>query len=179
MLKVPPDAGCALQTRRLKLSPMIASDAGRLYELLKEPALYSFIGDAPPASVEALRERIRAWEKRHSPDGSEVWLNWTVRLTHDSSVIGYMQAGITEATCDLAWVIGLPFQNQGYATEAMQEVASWLKERFAVREFRASIHPQHIASQRIAEHLGLRRTSETTPEGEQVWAVVKDNHRAP
>ena len=172
MIAIPADAECVLQSDRLLLTPIVVSDAEALFELLKEPSLYSFIGGPPPASVEVVRERIRWWEKRHSPNGDEVWLNWTVRLKEPDGVVGHFQASVRATQADLAWVIGLPFQRRGYATEAARAVAEWLKKRFALRELQAKIHTDHIASQRIAERIGLQRPSETTPQGEQIWTAI-------
>jgi RimJ/RimL family protein N-acetyltransferase len=115
-----------------------------------------------------LRDRIRVWEKRQSPAGDEVWLNWTVRQKLEGSVVGYVQASARETGADLAWVSGSPFQRRSYATEAMRAVVTWLQSH-GVMELRANIHPQHTASQRIAEHIGLHLSTQTTKEAEQIW----------
>ena len=169
MIEIPCDEDWELETDRLLLSPMSATDAGRLFELLEEPALYSFTGNAPPSSVHELEERIRLWEHRRSATGDEVWLNWTLRLKGDGSVVGYVQATIKASQAEIAWVIGLPFQGQGYATEASRKVVGWLTERLKVNELRANIYPKHAASQEVARHIGLRPSSEITKEGEEVW----------
>ena len=97
---------------------MVRDDAGDLFGLLRDPALRRFTGGAPPTSVDDLRERIRVQEGRRSPDGDELWLNWTLRLRSSGQAVGYVQAGVREGRADLAWVVGTPFQNRGYATEA-------------------------------------------------------------
>jgi RimJ/RimL family protein N-acetyltransferase len=158
-----------LETDRLLLSPTCTTDAEPLYGLLKEPALYSFMTNPPPSGVRALEERIRLWERRRSPAGDEVWLNWTVRRKHRATVVGHIQATVQGSRAEIAWVIGLPFQGQGYATEASRRVGSWLTERFKIEELRANIHPRHLASQAVARHIGLRPGSETTAEGEECW----------
>ena len=169
MIEIPRDKDWELETDWLLLLPMFPSDAEALFELLKEPALYSFTGGAPPSSVHGLKERLHSWERRRSPDGEEVWLNWTLRLKGTETVVGYVQASIKERSADLAWVVGLPFQGRGYATEASRKVAGWLTERLKINRLTANIHPKHAASQRVAKHVGLHPGSEVTTEGEEIW----------
>jgi len=165
-----------LETGRLLLSPMYATDAERLYEWLQEPALHSFIGREPPESAHQLKTRIRLWEHRQSAAGDEVWLNWTLRVADrampdNGAVVGYVQATIKANQTNLAWVIGLPFQGRGYATEAARRVAGWLTKRPGISELRANIHPAHAASQAVARRVGLHRSAEVTEAGEEVWVL--------
>ena len=78
-----------LRSDRLVLSPMVQDDACDLFGLLREPALHRFTGNASPASADELRERIRLREGRRSPEGDELWLNWTLRLRSSGQVVGY------------------------------------------------------------------------------------------
>lgn len=166
----PADTDCVLETSRLRLAPMLVADAAELFDLLKHADLHVFTGDRPPTRLNELRDRIASREGRLSPDEKEVWLNWTIRLRSEPSVAGYIQAGIEEGRADLAWVVGLPFQGHGYATEAASAVVNWLRDHLRVRELRATIHPDNHASQAVAKHIGLTLTAEITGEGEELWA---------
>ena len=168
-LKIPRDEEWTLETDQLLLSPISARDAEPLFELLKEPALHSFTGGAPPSALQVLERRISLWEHRQSPEGDEVWLNWTLRRKADRVVVGYLQVTIRASQAELAWVIGIPFQGRGYAKEASRRVVGWLRERLEIGELRANIHPKHAASQAVAKHIGLHPSPEITAEGEVVW----------
>jgi RimJ/RimL family protein N-acetyltransferase len=74
-------------------------------------------------------------------------------------------------TADVAWVVGAPFQGRGYAVEAAAGMVAWLRER-GVAEVRAHIHPEHAASARVAERIGLLPTGDRDDDGEQIWRVV-------
>jgi RimJ/RimL family protein N-acetyltransferase len=169
MIPIPTDAELILETERLLLSAVCAADAASLFDLLKEPSLYSFTGGTPPSGLDGLTKRIRAWEKKQSPAGEELWLNWTLRLRSDGRVVGYVQASVSRDDAQLAWVIGLSFQGHGYATEASLKIARWLRDRLGINELRANIHPKHVASQEVAKRVGLQPTTELTQEGEEVW----------
>ena len=113
MLDVPEDEAWTLQSDRLVLSPMVRDDACDLSGLLRDAALRRFTGGAPPTSADDLRERIRVWEGRRSPDGDELWLNWTLRLRSSGQAVGYVQAGVREGRADLAWVVGVSVSESG------------------------------------------------------------------
>ena len=171
-VEIPEDEAWTLQSDRLVLSPMVRDDACELFGLWRDPVLYRFTGGVAPASVDDVRERIRLREGRRSPDGDELWLNWTLRLRSSGQAVGYVQAGVREGRADLAWVVGVPFQNRGYATEAGRRATAWIREHCGVSELRAAIHPDHAASCRVAAHIGLRPSGELTDEGEQLWTTT-------
>ena len=171
VINVPDSGDWTLRSSRLILGPMVQDDAPELFSLLQEPALHQFTGNAPPASCKDLRAKIRLWERRHSPTLDELWLNWTLRLRSNGLTVGKVQATVHEQTAELAWTIGVPFQGQGYATEASRCVATWILDYCGVTELRASIHPDHIVSQRVATHVGMRPSGELTDEDEEIWVT--------
>jgi RimJ/RimL family protein N-acetyltransferase len=71
---------------------------------------------------------------------------------------------------DIAWVIGLPFQHQGYASEAARALVGWLGGQ-DVGEIVAHIHPDHLASARVAIRAGFQPTDDQV-DGEQVWRIL-------
>ena len=117
-----------LEGMRLKLEPLVVSDAAEMAAVLAEPALYEFTGGSPP-SLEELRERYRLQAAGRSPDGSQEWLNWIVRLSDDGRAIGFVQATIVNGRADIAWLIGVPWQGHGFATEAARALVGWLEAR--------------------------------------------------
>ena len=148
---------------------MVECDTDELFRLLKDPEIHVFTGGRPPASADDVRAKIRRRESRRSPAGDELWLNWTLRLKADRSVVGYVQAGVKLGKADLAWVVGVPFQRRGYASEASRRVLQWLRDDLDVHEVRANTHPDHVASHRVARNIGLLKSGERTDEGEEVW----------
>jgi RimJ/RimL family protein N-acetyltransferase len=157
----------ALGTERLDLLPIQRDHAPLLYHVLSDPALHEFTGGSPPADVDALARQYEYWERRRSPDGAELWFNWALRLRTQEELIGHLQVGIREDRASMAWVVGSRWQGRGYATEAARAVLGWI-HHLGVRDVRASIHPEHAASIRIAERLGLRRTDERSGT-ELIW----------
>ena len=154
-----------ITTDRLSLEPLHAEHAAEMVAVLKDDALYQFIGGEPPTLPE-LEERYRHMATGH-PTGEEEWLNWIVRLRVDGSAIGAVQATVVGTEAFVAWTIGVPWQGKGYAAEAAVAMVGRLRDA-EMKSIAANIHPEHVASQRIAERLGMAPTGEMHA-GEDTW----------
>lgn len=163
-----------IATERLLLSPLRAEDASELADVLADERLHEFIGGRPD-TLEELQARY-ARLVRGSPNPGEVWLNWVTRRRSDSQAIGTMQATLTSRngrwTAHVAWVVGVPWQGQGFAAEAARALVEWLS-REGAHEIVAHIHPRHRASAVVAAQAGLAPTAGEV-DGEQVWRVPEE-----
>ena len=149
---------------RIQLSPLTVDHAPAMVTVLSDPSLYLFTGGTPP-TLEELTARYARQAVGHSPDGTEQWLNWVVLL--DSTPVGYVQATVVGDSAEIAWVITPTVQGQGLATEAARAMDGLLTAA-GVRRLVAHVHPDHAASARVAERLGLRRT-DVVEDGEVRW----------
>jgi len=68
-----------LVTDRCTLEPQVEAHAAEMFLVLSDPAIYAFENEPPP-SLQWLQARLRRLEARQSPDGSQRWLNWVLRL---------------------------------------------------------------------------------------------------
>lgn len=161
-----------LYSARLDLERLHVDHADEMAPLLHDRALHTFIGGAPSTQPE-LGARYRRQSHGRSPDGSQGWLNWVIRRRADGQAVGTVQATVaresTGLIAEVAWVVALPFQNQGYAREGGLAVVTWLREQ-EVTTVRANVHPEHEASQRVARALGMSPT-EVVVDGETRWQL--------
>jgi RimJ/RimL family protein N-acetyltransferase len=159
----------AIETERLRLDPQRVEDANEMVGVLADAGLYRFIGGRPPA-LEDVRDRFVQQAGGRSPDGTEEWRNWIVRQ-RSGVAIGTVQATLSDEgrTAVVAWVIGVPWQANGYASEAAGALVTWLLER-GVRTVEANIHPEHAASEKVAQRAGFTRT-DLIRDGECVWRL--------
>jgi RimJ/RimL family protein N-acetyltransferase len=132
-----------------------------------DQGLHQFTG-GEPATPDELRDRYTRQVAGRSPDGGGTWLNWMLRSRDTGELIGTVQATVTGSTAELAWVVAVPHQGQGYAREAATAVRDRLRDD-GVTRFTAHIHPDHVASAGVARTLGLGPTS-TLVDGERRWA---------
>ena len=154
---------------RIKITPVNRSHAAAMFPILVDRQLYKFTGGEPPRSAVAVDRWFTALETRLSPDGSERWLTWIVQLIECSTSIGYVQATVKGGKGNLAWLIGVDWQGQGYATEAVGLLVDWLADNH-VNIVTAHIHPNHEVSQRLASRVGLHKT-EFLHDGEEIWST--------
>jgi RimJ/RimL family protein N-acetyltransferase len=159
-----------LDTPRLRLAAVTEADAEEMAVVLSDPRLHEFIGGSPLGALE-LRTQYRRWAAG-SGNPHEVWLNWVVRLRDTGEAIGFVQATVARPpgarlTAEVAWVTGVPWQGRGFAAEAAAALVGWLADA-GVGDVTACIHPQHRASERVAERVGFAPTGGTV-KGERVW----------
>ena len=160
----------ALRTERLDLEPLRVEHADELAPLLDDPALHRFIGGRPLTRAQ-LGERYSRLAHGGSADGTQRWLNWVVRARESGQPVGTVQATVTASgdgsLAEVAWVIGVPFQGRGYATEAARAMVAWLRKQGVVAVV-AHVHPRHEASAAVARAIGLVATP-TVVDGEIRW----------
>ena len=165
----PAVAAAIITTERLVLVPLQAEDADELCDVLHDDRLHEFIGGRPESRVE-LHDRF-VLLAAGSPRAGETWMNWVVRRRFDSQAVGTVQTTIRvvdgRTVARLGWMVGVEWQNQGFASEAATALVKWVR-RLGVDDVGANIHPDHDASATVATRAGLRQTEEEF-EGERVW----------
>ncbi|HEY4452824.1 MAG TPA: GNAT family N-acetyltransferase [Pseudonocardiaceae bacterium] len=148
--------------------PLGVEHADELVGVLGDPALHTFIGGRPETLAE-LRARYARWAAG-SPDPATQWLNWAIRFDAADRLVGTVQATVTGAEAEVAWVVGTGWQGRGFATEAAGGLAAWLLAQ-GVGTLVAHVHPANVASVRVARALGLRLTG-TKQDDEDEWAYT-------
>jgi RimJ/RimL family protein N-acetyltransferase len=158
-----------ISTDRLVLTPLSQADADTMVDVLGDQRLHEFIGGVPPTHADLLRRYDQLVAGSGDPD--QIWLNWIVRRSANLAPIGTVQATVTRHdggwAATIAWVIGVSWQAQGFATEAARALVDWLRGQGA-SIITANIHPDHHASAKVAARAGLTATTEEV-DGERVW----------
>ena len=162
-------ATAIIATERLVLVPLQAEDADELCHVLYDDQLHEFIGGRPTSRLE-LHDRFILLAAG-SPREGEAWMNWVIRRRLDSQAVGTVQATIRvfdgRQIARLGWMVGVEWQNQGFASEAATALVKWVR-KLGVEDIGANIHPDHDASATVATRAGLHQTEEEF-EGERVW----------
>lgn len=161
-----------IATDRLDLVPLRVGHAEEMSDVLSGEALYAFIGGVAPTPDE-LRFRYELMIAG-SPDPLVTWLNWVLRLRSDDSLVGTVQATLSAGprghVAEIAWVVGIPWQGRGFATEAARALVAWFGTR-PVPTVIAHVHPAHHASAAVAAAAGLTATDQRH-EGETRWELT-------
>ena len=159
-----------ISTERVVLEPQSAAHAQEMFEVLSDPAIYEH-ENAPPESVEWLRERYQKLETRRSADGTQHWLNWVIRVP-TSELIGYVQATVhPDGRAAIAYELGSRWWGRGLAAAAVRAMIPVLVEDYGVRRLYAVFKRTNHRSQRLLVRLGF---SPASPALEEALGVEPD-----
>jgi RimJ/RimL family protein N-acetyltransferase len=136
------------------LEPLVAAHAHEMFRVLSDPAIYEFENE-PPESEEWLARRYEALESRRSPDGSERWLNWVIRLP-TGELAGYVQATVPASGASrVAYELNSRFWRRGIGTSALTAMLDELSSAYAVHTFVAILKAANYRSVGLLERLGF------------------------
>jgi RimJ/RimL family protein N-acetyltransferase len=145
-----------LSTARLRLEPLNSGHAEEMLPVLSDPAIHEFLDYGAPGSLEELRALYVKQEAGRSPDGSQLWLNWLVRL-ESGQAIGYVQATVypREKTY-VGYVFASVYWGKGYATEAMSSMLSLLALEHPTPLVMAVVEAENVRSSALLFRLGFK-----------------------
>jgi [ribosomal protein S5]-alanine N-acetyltransferase len=152
-----------LHSARLGLEPQTALHAPAMFEVLGDPAIYTY-ENQPPASLDTLTQRFARLESRQSPDGREQWLNWVLRLRSDGVLIGYVQATVqADGRALVAYVLASRHWGQGLGSEAVLAMLDALQGQWQVRQALAVFKRANHRSQALLQRLGFADAPQDDP----------------
>jgi RimJ/RimL family protein N-acetyltransferase len=146
--------------REFELQPRTATHAAGMFEVLRDPRLYTYLDYGPPESVEYLQSLYVRYAGPMSPDGSEVWLNWVIMVRGECA--GYVQATVPQDK-SFAWVaymLGHKFWGAGLATAATHAMLALLRADYQVTRFLACVEAENTRSISLLRKLNFAAASE-------------------
>jgi ribosomal-protein-alanine N-acetyltransferase len=152
-----------LSTTGLTLEPLVEAHAAEMFDILSDPAIYQF-ENQPPKSKQALAERYARLQLRYSPDGSEHWLNWVIRL-ETGQLCGYVQATVrSDQSALIAYELASHFWNQKIGSRAVAAMIEHVAHQYRVRQFVAIFKRANFRSEALLHSLGfIRFNDESQP----------------
>ena len=154
-----------LETKRLILRRQVISDLDDLWALYCDPEITKYIPDAPRSREEA-QEEIE-WHMHGHPKNPALGL-WATIHKETGRFIG--RCGLLPWTIDgqdeveVAYTIARAYWNQGLGSEAAQAILQYGFERLNLTRLICLIDSANIASQKVAEKIGLRFEKESRDE---------------
>jgi len=141
-------------TERLVFREMTDHDLEPMAALLGDPKVMAYYAH-PKDRAEAL-EWI-SWNQRlYREHGFGLWvieLGDTGEFVGDCGLTPQEVDGVTEI--EVGYHVRVPLQRRGYATEAAAASRDFARDELGLSRLIAIIHPENVASQRVAEHIGL------------------------
>jgi RimJ/RimL family protein N-acetyltransferase len=161
------------ETHRFVLRPFVDGDLDELAAMVADEEQMRFYPRPKP------RDEASAWLSRnlelYRDPGYGIWL---IESRASSRFLGY--CGIRPLALDgaaeveIAWHVRKTCWGRGVATEAATAARDAAFGRFGVSRLVAIIPPEHGASRRVAEKIGMRYERTTTVDGEPlvVYAIA-------
>jgi RimJ/RimL family protein N-acetyltransferase len=141
-------------TQRLDFREMTDVDLEPMAALLGDPDVMAYYA-RPKDRAEAL-EWIRWNQRLYREHGFGLWvieLLETGEFVGDCGLTPQEVDGVTEI--EIGYHVRRSLQRKGYATEAAVACRNLARDELGLSRLIAIIHPENVASQRVAEHVGL------------------------
>ena len=168
---------CLLQTQRLKLRKFTPQDLDLLARLMSNPQFMRFsLGLLSLEQTAAFLEKILAGYRDNVPS------QFAVLVRAENKLIGY--CGFFRQTVDdveeieIGYRLDPNYWGQGMATEAARAVRDHAFRDLHLERVISLIHPDNIASRRVAEKNGMTIEKETVFRGfpTMVFALSRANY---
>ena len=165
-----------LETERLLLRPLVLDDLDALYTLYRDPEIRRYFPEGTLTYNET-REELEwiinvyyaqygfgLWATIHKPSGEFIGrcglLPWQIE---------------GRAEVEVAYLLSKDYWGQGLGTEAARGIAAYAFEELGLTRLICLIDPGNIASQRVAQNIGMTLEQDTLLDGERtfIYAMSK------
>lgn len=166
-----------IETERCVLREIVPEDLEELYELYQ--------GDGITDYIDGLYEDRKKEEEYTRAYIQNMYLfygygTWTAVEKSTGAIIG--RAGLNnreihgKPALELGYVIGKPFQNQGYATELCEGILQYAQEGTEFEKIHCLIEKENKISIHLAEKLGFSWEEEVEIQGKNMQRYMKTLH---
>lgn len=153
-----------LETPRLTLRPFREEDVDLVAELMANSDFMRFsLGVFTREQTVSFLEKILAWQRNSLPS------QFAVTMRSNGTLLGYCgffhQQVDDVKEIEIGYRLHPDYWNQGIATEAAKAVRDHAFRNLKLPRVISLIHPENVASRRVAEKMGMTIEKETTFKG--------------
>lgn len=158
-----------LETERLRLRALQASDFDEYLEMSKHPDVYRFLTGTEPDEEAMWIVSLRI-AGHWALQGFGFWAIEEKASGRFIGVLGFVDGKRTiEPTIkgfpEIGWVLAAHAHGKGYATEGVTAALAWGDAHFGNVRMTCLMDPDNTASRRVAEKFGFREFARTTYHG--------------
>jgi RimJ/RimL family protein N-acetyltransferase len=154
---------CVLETTRLQLRPCQSEDIQLIHTLWTNDRIRFFLFDNRVISSDEAKSFVEDSIANFEQHGYGLWLVFIRDMEHLVGFAGFLSS--EEGTPSLIYGVHPDCWGYGYATEAASAVLSYALDKLALPKVRADVDEPNIASVRVLEKLGMRRTGREVVNG--------------
>lgn len=166
-----------IETARLHLRQFTPGDLDDLYPIFSDAEVVKFMKTGAVVSREetasALTSIIKHWEKHG-------FGRWAVVLKETGKLIGYGGLRSLYGTPELVYLLAKPYWGLGLATELAKACLKWGFEERSYERIVAVTKPEHAASRRVMEKIGMVYEKDETYYDIHVvlYAISRSTHQS-
>ena len=138
-----------IETQRLIIREFELLDTKTIYEFSQEESLKKWIPDQVYADMDEAKETleflISKYKKKEFP------FVMAVEIKDSNELIGHVGLSEIKQGIEIGYAIGEKYQNQGYATEAVQAYSIWAKKEFGLEKIYGVVKCENYSSCAVLE----------------------------
>ena len=143
-----------IETDRLICRPLRIDDASALYFYRSNPDIYRYQTWQPKNLKDAVHFINNACFVEEL--NRNQWNQFAICLSDNNKIIGDCGALLSEKNAaEIGFTIARPYQNKGYAREAVSGILSYLFKSIGIARVKACIDPENEASIKLIRKLGF------------------------
>jgi RimJ/RimL family protein N-acetyltransferase len=144
-----------LETERLFIRPLRVEDAGETHCISSDPEVMRWIPTGPSDSLETTWRKLARYAEHQARHGFSLW---AVIEKTSGRIVGDCGLFLVEGRgpdVELAYRFARDAWGKGYASEAARECVRYGLEDLGLARIIAITAPEHVASRRVMEKIGL------------------------
>lgn len=146
-----------LETSRLILRPFTIEDADAMFaNWAKDPEVTQFLTWPAHENVKVTEHLLEIWEKESENKENYNWAIELKKMEQPIGSIGVVHINEDIAEMELGYCVGRDFWNQGYTSEAVEEVMRFLFEEVGANRICARHDVKNPNSGKVMEHCGMK-----------------------
>ena len=153
-----------------------AADVAAVRKVYSEPDIRRWMGwdDRLPDEIEAranIERAARAWEEGR-------WAVFRIADAATDEIIGGVNLSFGDhEIAEVSYFVRASARGRGVATRAVALVARWALEELGIERIELRVHPENVASRRVAERAGftregVERSSRAWPDGTRFDSIL-------
>ena len=151
-----------IETERLRIRRFQSDDFESLVSLMTDAETMKFTGFRVPQAAARIRELLSKWEE----EGLDELGVWAVEKRTTEEFVGWIMLKPTATeTPELGYMLDRSQWGQGFATEVATEMLRYGFEVLRIPKIVAVTSPDNLASVRVLEKAGMRRSTEAGEDG--------------
>lgn len=144
-----------LQGSLLNLRAVLATDSERLFDsYFQSIEVARFLSRAPHSSISQTRAVLQKWCEWGTRVNKSNF-GWVISEAKSDCPVEVLYVMHDGVAAEVHYGIGVPFWNQGYATEAVTLASNWLLAQDAVQSVWTAVDWENTQTRRVLEKAGF------------------------